>query len=127
MFLNSLWVVFYVEVDPHQPGNAEDVHKIDCDKYTQQAEGNGLAPAQKPVEKRDKEQAKPPRPDVGDEHRAVVIAGFGKIVEVALGASLEHVEGLFERPAPGFERFAIVAAGALEVKNTVTLGAFLEY
>jgi hypothetical protein len=125
-FLNRLRVVFHIDIEPHQPRNAEDVDKIGSQKNDEQAERGHLAPAQKPVKKGDEKQAKPPRPDVRNEHGAVVVTRFGEKVEVALGAALEHFDGFDERPTARLESFAFVATRAFEVKNAIGFGAFFK-
>lgn len=121
LLFDGLWVIFYVDVDPHQARNPEDIDKVDCQKYAQQAKGDFLSQVQEPVEKRNKKQAKPAGPYIGNEHGAVIVTWLGEVVQVAFGATLEHIERFFERPAPGLEHLAFVTARTLEVKNTVAL------
>ena len=119
--------VFHVDVDPHQPRYAKDVHKVEGSESDEQPKRPSLAQAQKPVKKGHKQQAEPTHPDVRDEHRTVVVARFWEIVEVARRAALQHIEGLGQRPTSSFKRFAFVASGAFEVKNAVRFRAFFAH
>ena len=123
-FFNGLWIVFHIEIDPHQPGNPKDVNKINCQKCNQKTERGQLAPVENPVKKAHKKQTKPRRPNVGNEHSAVVITRLGKVVELALRAGMEHVEWFYKRPTPGFKHLALVALRTLQRENTVCFGAF---
>jgi hypothetical protein len=125
-FFNRVRVVFHIDIKPHEPRNAENVDKIDGQKSDEQPEGGRLTPAKKPVKKGNENQAKPPCPDVRNKHGAVVITGLRKKIEVTFGAAMEHLDGLDERPTTRFERFALVATRAFEIKNTVSFGAFSE-
>lgn len=78
------------------------------------------------MEQSDEQQAKPPRPNIRDEHRAVIVPGFGEVVQVALGAALEHVYRLDKRPTARLERLAFVTARTFQIKNAEGFGAFFE-
>lgn len=112
-------LVFHIDIQPHQPGNAEDVDEICGQKNAQQAESGRLAPAHSPVKQRDKKQAEPARPDIADKHGAVVVAGLREVVEATFRAAVEHVKRFDKRPGARFKSFAFVALRAFEVKNAV--------
>ena len=123
-FLDGFRIVFYINVDPHQARNAKDVHKVDDQKHDERTEGHRLAVTQYPVKQSDKKQAEPAAPHVGNKHGAVIITGLREIVEVALGAALQHVERFDKRPTAGFKHLPFVATRAFQIKNTVRLGTF---
>ena len=80
-----------------------------------------MAPPQKPMKKSDKKQTKPSRPDVRNEHRAIIVTRLGEIVEIAFGASLEHIKGPSEGPTPCLEHFTFMTTRAFEMENAVPL------
>ncbi len=121
------WVVFHIDVYPHQPRNPKDVHKIDHDKNAQQTERHRLAVTQNPSDCAHKKEAKETSPNVRNEHRAVIISGFWEVIEVAMRAAFVHIERFFERPTARFEGFALVATGTFQVENAVFFCAFFEH
>jgi hypothetical protein len=126
MLFQRIRLVAHIDIQPHKPGNPEDIDEINGQKSAKQTKCPGLAPTQKPVKKRYKQQTKPPGPDIGNEHRAIIIAGFREVIEVALGAAVQHVERPYKRPTPGFKQIAFVATRAFQVKDAVAFGAFFE-
>lgn len=126
VLFNGIRVVLHIYVDPHQTGNAKNVDIVDDQKSNQQTKRGGLTPTQHPVKKHDEQQAEPPRPDVGNKHRSVIIARLRKIIQVTLRATLEHIDGFHKRPTARFERLPLVASRTFQVKNTVGFRAFFE-
>lgn len=125
-FLDRFGVVCHIDIQPHQPGNAENIHKIDRQKQNEYAERLIDAPVEPPFKNGDGQQRKPAGPDIGNEHGAVIVPRLGEIIEVALRATLQHFEWLHERPAAGFERSAFLTARAFQVKNAVGFGRFFK-
>jgi hypothetical protein len=86
-----------------------------------------LAVAQNPVKTSYKQQTKPSRPDVGNEHGSIIITGLGEIVEVAFRAPLQHIEGSYKRPTAGFKNFALVASWAFKIQYAVSFLGLLNH
>jgi len=125
IFLNGVRIETHVDIDPHQAGNPEDVHKIDHHKSDQHRPGGILRKAKSPKKDPHKQQAKPGCPDIGNKHSTVIIAWFGIVVQIAFGAAVAHIERFFKRPAARFKHRLLLTARALQVKNTVGFAPLL--
>jgi len=120
-------VVPNVYVEPHHAGNAENVYKIDGQKYAKQTERHRLAPTESPVKNADKKQAKPGSPTIRNKHGAIVVARLRKVVQVATRAPLPHIERFDERPGTCFKRVGFLTARAFVVENAVCFGSFFKH
>lgn len=45
VLFNCMWIVFHIDIDPHQTRNTENINKINCEEYAQKTKSHGLAPA----------------------------------------------------------------------------------
>lgn len=126
MLLLKFRVVFDVKIQPHHPGNAENVYEIDSDKYPQCAHGRPNPKAENPVENRNKNQGKESSPDVGNEHRTVIVAGFGFIIKVTYGATPAHFGTFHKGPATRLKGAGFLTTRAFDKENTMRFGAFLK-
>jgi len=119
-------VVFDMYIQPHHPGNPENINEIDGDKYAKGAHGCPNTQAEQPVENCHKNEGKEGRPDIGNEHGPVVVTRFGFVVKVADRATLAHVCAFYERPTARFKRVGFLATRAFDKENTMGFGAFLQ-
>jgi hypothetical protein len=76
------------------------------------------------MKKRDKQQAEPSGPYVGDKHGAIIVTRFRKIIKVTFWATFEHVKRPNKGPTARFKHFTLMTSWTFEVKNTISSGSF---
>ena len=119
-------VVFKVDVQPDRTRQAEDVNKKQGADGDQCSEGGRRAPSQHPVQEENEEDAEPCRKDVGDEHGAVVKAGFRHKILPAVGAFSLHVKGFVKAEGSRFEEVLLMALGTFHTEDAVGFRPFSE-
>jgi hypothetical protein len=119
-------VVFDVDIQPHHPGNTENINEIDGDKYPQRAHCRPDAQAENPVENGHKNQGKESSPDIGNEHGSVVITRFRLIVQITNRTTFAHLRAFHKRPAARFKSAGFLATRTFNKENTMRFGAFLK-
>jgi hypothetical protein len=119
-------VVFIIDIEPNRPCQAEGVNEKDQADGNQQPKGSSRAPAQQPVKKGDKANAKEGGKDVGDKHGAKVVTRLWHKIHIAMRAVPMHVKGFLHTEGARLKQIAFVAFGAFEPKGAIYFIAFPE-
>ena len=112
-------VVLEVDIQPDGTGETKNVSKEKSTDSNEQRKRGQRAPAKYPMKDGNEANAEPAHEDVGNEHGAIVEAGFGHVIHVAMIAAIFHIEGAIERKGACVEQVGRMALWAFQAEDAV--------